>query len=171
MTLPVFLLENRWERIMNRLLPSRATPHSRTASFALQQWDKVQPWPQPHSLRTWQPFYHCKPVAGGQQCQEAEIEALLLSYEVERTSRCTMWCQKVRGWGGEILLTSHRAHHLVLTFTRSAGKNFSFPCVATWPSPPGSGHSLYKDYPALDTSWGKGAVPRFLHAVWKHELY
>lgn len=128
MTLLTFLLKKRWEHITNRLLPSRATPHSRTATSALQQWDKEQLWPQPPSLRSWQPFYHCEPVTGGQWCQEAEIEVLLLSHKAERASRCTMRCQKVHGQDGEIPLTSCKAHHLVLTFTRSAGKDFSFPC-------------------------------------------
>lgn len=171
MTLLTFLLKKRWEHITNRLLPSRATPHSRTATSALQQWDKEQLWPQPPSLRSWQPFYHCEPVTGGQWCQEAEIEVLLLSHKAEWASRCTMRCQKVHGQDGEIPLTSCKVHHLVLTFTRSAGKGFSFPCVAMWPSPPSSGHSIYKDYPALDISWGKAAVLCFLAVVWKHELH
>lgn len=142
MTLLTFLLKNRWKHITNKLPPSRATPHSRTATSALQQWDKEQLGPQPPSLRSWQLFYHCEPVTGGQWCQEAEIEAFLLSHKAERALCCTMRCQKVHQQDGEIPLTSCKAHHLVLTFTRSAGKGFSFPCLATWPPPPSSGHSI-----------------------------
>lgn len=125
-TLPIFILPNRWGCVRNHcyqskplLIPARqallchqGTKHSHTITA---------PWSSS------QPVYDCEPAVGSQQSQKTEIAALLLS---PRVSQHTMRCQRSMDRVGRFPSPFPRAHHLLLTFTRTVRKGYSFPGVA-----------------------------------------